>query len=393
MRDILDGIIGMFQRVKGAISSKTTDVANMLVKGGQANSLNNASKNIAYFPVVVSDSMSYENMELILKAMERECAVKLQLLLTQLGITPITIGADLTSNLPYDFDNSVHESAHQREYFSTSFLREDFFSHIAPMRSYNVTSMNDYTHIHRKEINMFKESANANLFTEDMKIEPSFKKYSEAQPTMISVKMDFIMDGLPGQRGPGIIEREVMFGVKVLPIRETRNNIFNNLKDIMENTHTGFKFMTMLSGQKSFFKDFLFGIDLIKKLHGEDKDSKSTKVKEIWKHMYEGRDNAIMKRLMSDSRNLPTASIAISKEDYLEFREMYGYDLKKQNVIDHIFKNLFLLDFVIIDENAKIADKYNFTFKAYNTYSFEFLKKQAENDDIMKALITHTAGR
>ena len=207
------------------------------------------------------------------------------------------------------------------------------------------------------------------------------KKANEAIPTTLALKIHI-------QDKSGAIRQTIDFliGVKVVLHPVSSNEIVNNLSG---NRGKFFDFIRWTSGEISFFKDFVFAIDDIKRDVVNKSQGKSGWFPVLKRT--QARSN-ILKRFKGKGY-MPNATLIVSLEELEDLKSKTGMDLTNESAVKNIMNKYFLLAFIIVDastETIQILDGRDGA--GFETLSFNSLKREsngnsaAEFKEILKSM-------
>lgn len=187
-----------------------------------------------------------------------------------------------------------------------------------------------------------------------------------------------------------IIKRNLVFGVKVVVHPVESEDVIYFLGEGAKNSNKLAKLIKFTTGELSFVKDVLLDYD---RSRYTAKQAKSG----VWSTLNTMFNVEKIKQYQGKNPGLvPTAMLAISIEEVDVIRNKTGIDiLTNQRAAAKIFDELFLLDFMIVDEIGKVVHKYLPRQRGFETFTLSTLagasltdvkKKDNTADDIMKLL-------
>ena len=145
----------------------------------------------------------------------------------------------------------------------------------------------------------------------------------------------------------------------------------------MRNEDAVFNFLRWTTGEIKFFKDFLFAIDSIK-MDAKDAGHDVTG----WRPALKRRKNkSKMKVRLTKNSILPNSTLVISQPTIDYIAESYGYNLGDENIVKRMMDVYFLLAYVIVNP---VAQRAVFRFDGIDTtdtYTFDTLRRENQNDD------------
>ena len=145
----------------------------------------------------------------------------------------------------------------------------------------------------------------------------------------------------------------------------------------MRNEDAVFNFIRWTTGEIKFFKDFLFAIDSIK-MDAKDAGKDVTGWRPALKRR---RNNSKMKIRISKNSVLPNSSLVISQPTIDYIAETYGYNLSDERIINRMMDVYFLLSYAVVNP---VSQRATFRFdgiETTDTYTFDTLRRENQNDD------------
>ena len=378
------------------------------------------------FPVLVSRSMDIDTLQIVSKALERQYASFVQVVLSMNPDLNLDVDKDVSGYLRKfhqnmdtktdlnDFTNfTVKDSATDGgvELLFSSTICEGSTGRILTDNRDQLVSMLD--HVREDSLNnkfipkppTFKFS-NENLTVHHNKAireadgstkhgagadgksipdkllrDNDVRKSNELVPTTLHIRVV----AMSKNENQGY--RDFIIGVKTTMHPVASDEMMANLLGAVRNQGKFFNFVRWTSGETNFFKDFLFNIREIK----DDVVNRSSGSSPWWIALKRRASLAKLKdRLLLSNQILPNASIVVSMEEVEAIRSQYGFDFMDIATVDKVMKKYFLLGFVVVDNSAQIA---HFMFDGqtnYQSVSFSGLEKENSTKtdlrDVMKIL-------
>lgn len=204
------------------------------------------------------------------------------------------------------------------------------------------------------------------------------KKSNEIMPLAITVGVYIV-----NKDGGHEIYQEFIIGVKGVIHPVASDYMIDSMVDGYGRNKTFFNFIKATTGEISFFKDFVFMVDKLKK-DALDSASKNNK----WFSMLKRRSiMAKAKRLLRmKSQLLPNTSIMLSMDE-VEAIKAKGVDLMNPSVSKTIIDHYLLLAIVVVNEGLETVDILYDGENNFNTYSFSALTKDAKEDSATKQIL------
>ena len=372
-----------------------------------------ASEGILQFPMIVSDSISYETATMISKACERSYASFANIVFS-MNQDFADVGSGNVSDYLHRFHQNDGQSTTDTDRGSLNDIIEtlqfkdpksdvlyecelyqpsspimvaDLKAQLKPyLEDFCLTKLNDLYQPERivnaqtslsmegwreqpKKVtyaHTLMEADNANVAFQSSEV----KKANELQPTFIKVH---IVKKVPNGNN---IEYNFVIGIKCT-IHVVRSTEFiSNLVDACEYKGTLFRFVKWTSGEIGFLSDFVLRMDLFEKEVKNKAASKSG----WWDALKQRARSAKMSKVASD-RLLPNATFVFTREEADTIKANYGYDLLNVSVARSLMKEYFLLGYICVDasdETVRIMFDGQSKFQ-FNT--FKSLERENSNQE------------
>ena len=145
----------------------------------------------------------------------------------------------------------------------------------------------------------------------------------------------------------------------------------------MRNEDMVFNFIRWTTGEIKFFKDFVFAIDTLK-MDAKDSGRDVTG----WRPALKKRKNMSKAKLRFSKNSLmPNTSIVVSQAGIDYIRDTYGYDLSDERIIKRMMEVYFLLGFISVNSvNQRATFRFD-GIETTDTYTFDTLRRENQNDD------------
>lgn len=390
------------------------DKVDNTVKRNNFSSLSaKASEGILQFPMIVSDSISYETATMISKACERSYASFANIVFS-MNQDFADVGSGNVSDYLHRFHQNDGQSTTDTDRGSLNDIIEtlqfkdpksdvlyecelyqpsspimvaDLKAQLKPyLEDFCLTKLNDLYQPERivnaqtslsmegwreqpKKVtyaHTLMEADNANVAFQSSEV----KKANELQPTFIKVH---IVKKVPNGNN---IEYNFVVGIKCT-IHVVRSTEFiSNLVDACEYKGTLFRFVKWTTGEIGFLSDFVLRMDLFEKEVKNKAASKSG----WWDALKQRARSAKMSKVASD-RLLPNATFVFTREEADTIKANYGYDLLNVSVARSLMKEYFLLGYICVDasdETVRIMFDGQSKFQ-FNT--FKSLERENSNQE------------
>ena len=394
LRDILDTVGNLRGEVTDYISS--TKQMKSLSKASQEGVMN--------FPVIVSDALTIEDASLVAKALEKEYA---SFALVVMTMNPY-LNVDGANASAVDYVNKFHQNVDTRtdatdiintiqkitneasELLDLDYNAADNLEQVLLYKVYenvNYGNMNkkniaySYTiedvteskilnDVVKRRINSiykpvyeaettptkievnikagnstsaFKQSSDSGKNQRQLQhlMDNDVKKSNELVPTLLHVRI-YPVDKDSAKELPPI---DFVVGIKATLHPVPSDEMITNICRGVKNEDVLFNMLRWTTGEISFLKDFVFGINEIK----IDAMNASHKSSKWWTMLKRRKAMAKIKNFVFPNKLLPNATIVITQEEVNTIKEVYGYDLENLSIIDKLMSNYFLIAFVIVD--------------------------------------------
>ena len=180
-----------------------------------------------------------------------------------------------------------------------------------------------------------------NVGTARMTFERDYKS-SMADPTMISVNF-FVRDA-----GNSRVQSAVI-GIKTMTRVASSAAMRSNIVSALQSSNSNFKFVQWTRGEIGIIKDLLLDISQIK----EDATTRDTVGKWFGAMRKRKRNHKAYKG--GNATINPFTTLIITSADVAAIKEASGYDLLDSNTAQHLMDTLYLLGFVIVDQDTNIV--------------------------------------
>jgi len=332
---------------------------DVLVKRQKISSLAALSeKNIAYFPVVISNSLPYDKALNIVKGLEMRFAAFIELIYTQNDFIDLT-------------DNKT-----KYKFFNEKIKNSNIFNE-AEINTYVSSSISNTID---KDLNNkdFTNSLNPRILNEDVKADASYeyKNLNTMKPTIITVEVNAIT-GTNAQP----VKTSILIAVKavahIIDGTDLTDAIIENQK-VSGSMLT--KFLRWTSGELRFWRDFVFDLENISKSF--------TKGKKGYNFVYRLKTKALKTKLdyiINGKDIIPTTTLVLSRNEVLQIKESVDLNLESAGVASNFCKNLNLSTLVIIDQDNEIVNILDdFEQSDFQVFSLADFNSKDSGDDKMR---------
>jgi len=353
-------------------------VANKITnsKSGRNNSIiDRSKKNLMYYPVVVSDSLSRTTMDLLSSFLETEYALLLKLVMEHNPINTLTYDEiSDTSNkdvvlqkILNQYYSQVDITVYDQVISTINSIREsdEYYSEEANSRvnksnlnkmslSKNIKKILDESEVLTEAPIQVPPGVSSVNQTPTVEINTSdVKKKFEGLPTTfaVSFKIIFTKTGNGPAREP--ITLTLPFAIKTTVHAISSSEIPYFIGTSVRREKVLPNLLRVLTGEISFIKDFYLNLDYIKK---EVIASKKGKASKWWAYLKgKARMNSV-RHMFNKNEFIPNATMIFSVEEYEKIKSDYGIDLKNPTHKNAMFNVFLIMRFIIVDEVNEIIE-------------------------------------
>lgn len=348
-----------------------------------------AKEGTAQFPVLATRSLSYDNIQMIAKACERNFASFLQVVFTMNQIT--------NTDNPQDFVNQYHQNTNTNIkgagdliglVFNAAEVPQEVINRLCiafEMDSIPFDTQFELTSINEKFIpmntRMMMSMEARGTFNphqqvkeklpEDLFVDNDAKKANELIPTLMHVRILKDM-------GPDSRYVDFVVGVKAMihPIKS--EDMIDHIVAQLQDRGKLFSFIRWTTGEISFFKDLVFNIDQAKK---DVSEIHSGQASTWWRALKNIKTSRRFHKWTRTGPVLPNATILISMEEVDFIKANYDFDLTEDAVGERIINRFGLLQFIIVDASSELAYFMLDGETRYNIVTFKMLERQNGDAD------------
>lgn len=423
----------VWSTITGTVSDVTTIVNNMDLTGKKTSNIaDKARQGILQFPCICSNSIDMATASLICKAVEKRYAVFVQEVYSLYSVATVDGNNEAIADYIRTQHHNINNSASMADVinvvrgsfenltitdfeepvFLESIIIDDSTNRIMyenkialedGLKGINMTILNDMCkpmlelnenieYLYEKSNAGRKNVTASQSFVDDKNnivkrdvvpkmLDSDSKKANEMVPTTLALKVH-VQD-----KGGAIRQTiDLLIGVKAVLHPVSSNEVINNLSG---ERGKFFDFIRWTSGEISFFKDFLFAIDDIKR-DVVNKSRGGSGWFSVLKRT-QARSN-ILKRFKGKGY-MPNATLIVTLDELQYLKSKTGMDLTQEDAVKNLMNRYFLLGFIIVDsatESIQILDGRDGA--TFETLSFNSLKREstsnagAEFKEILKSM-------
>lgn len=228
-----------------------------------------------------------------------------------------------------------------------------------------------------------KQKAGGAEFFRRQLLDQDVKKFNELVPSMIIVRYN-VTD--PSNRYNMAIEQEFIAGVKTRLIPVTSEEIIDRLNVLFVNKPSRLNWVRATTGEISFMKDFVLGLDQAK--IDAKRDSKLSKTSPIWRSLQYRSSKSGINRLRKNKANDAGAitTLVITQEEVNYLKQNFGVDLSNPTKAAYVLEQYNFMGLVIVDETFEVA---RFLFDGgtyFEDLSFASLEKETGDNSYKKVV-------
>jgi hypothetical protein len=384
---LINGILDTF----GISTGDTLDPDNDFLKAykniNRRGSIRERTKNlILQYPILLSDTVSYDSALLVSRSFEHEYANMLVMIINSdiRAVEDDNLQSYLQNyhtNYGYQGmgdvinDNNIQESTSVKDIINLNKeLSEPFDNY------YNESILNElsYPTCILENTDLLLENRNQrnnddddNKYAEVQYNRVAYEKLNNAQPTIINTCLTI----KPSKGSQDIVKKPFTFGVKTIIHSISSEDVVYYLSDSVKNKSKFFRLFKWTTGEISFFKDLVAQSSVMKKM-AIDSEKRETfwwrKLKSLSERHFIANLMDLVKRKPAP---VPTATLVISKEDVDRIKNKYGIDIYTSKSFAYkIIKDYFLLSLVIVDESTEMFHIFDETSRLFIHYSFDSMR-------------------
>ena len=360
-----------------------------------------ASNMTLVFPVMCSNTLHIDTCMMIMKAVERKCAVMLQILFSAYQVTDvkdaqefisrfhsnirvgnkatvddfIALGDALSETTTLKVDKDIIGTLSKDFRENCYFVLEDDISPVSIEDRYNgikEAAASNYDIKDKKEISDYFKN----------QILPSdVKKANELAPLAMIVNFTTVNSST----GRAVPVENVVIGIKARFIPVDSDDIINHLLTKLEDKNFIIQLIRATTREISFFKDFVLAIDNAK--IEALANSKRGSANPMWKVL---ERRAVMSRLnrfvgvRGNNANAIT-TLVVSQEEIDYVKKNHGKNFDSIKTINTLLDAYNLMGFAIADESLEVVKfKFDDGENFFETLAFSSMEKEASDNSYKK---------
>ena len=360
-----------------------------------------ASNMTLVFPVMCSNTLHIDTCMMIMKAVERKCAVMLQILFSAYQVTDvkdaqefisrfhsnirvgnkatvddfIALGDALSETTSLKVDRDIIGTLSKDFRENCYFVLEDDISPVSIEDRYKG----------------IKEAAGFNYDIKDKKelsdyfknqiLPGDVKKANELAPLAMIVNFTTVNSST----GRAVPVENVVIGIKARFIPVDSDDIINHLLTKLEDKNFIIQLIRATTREISFFKDFVLAIDNAK--IEALANSKRGSANPMWKVLERRAAMSRLNRFVGVRGNNANAitTLVVSQEEIDYVKKNYGKNFDSIMVINTLLDAYNLMGFAIADESLEVVKfKFDDGENFFETLAFSSLEKEASDNSYKK---------
>lgn len=366
-----------------------------------------SDKAICQFPVIASKAMTYDTATMIIKACERNFTTFMGVVIGLNQVIDSNTGAvdyisrfhtntdDTIERVGGYIDTKVNESVSPID--KKEMQRLLLEANVEFGSQFEAQSLNDrYKPVDIKSILATESVASgevvvgmsdeekSNAALSNKMVEPPFKsilkdsdvkKANELVPSLMSVQL--VQRNDAGQNIP----IHFLLGIKAVLHPVGSVEMINNVFKAFDKGSRGkfFDFLRWTTGEISFIKDLVLGLDEVKR----DISAERNKKESPWWNILRNRNSmGRFRRWTKTAPLLPNATIAMTQAEVDNLRANTGVDILDPGSAVQVMQQLGLLQFIVVDDANDVAYFLIDGQTKFQTYTFNAL--QRDNGDAEK---------
>ena len=199
------------------------------------------------------------------------------------------------------------------------------------------------------------------------------KKANELVPTLLHMRVYPVDKDNNVELAP----IDFVLGVKATLHPVSSDEMITNVCRGVKNEDKLFNALRWTTGEISFLKDFVFGINELKL----DAINSGHSASKWWSMLKRRKAMAKIKNVIVPNKLLPNATIVMTQDEVNTIKEVYGYDLNNYSLVEKLMSNYFLIAFVIVDPALQRV-KFLFDGRTqFEMHTYATLAKESTTND------------
>lgn len=360
-----------------------------------------ASNMTLVFPVMCSNTLHIDTCMMIMKAVERKCAVMLQILFSAYQVTDvkdaqefisrfhsnirvgnkatvddfIALGDALSETTTLKVDKDIIGTLSKDFRENCYFVLEDDISPVSIEDRYNgikEAAASNYDIKDKKEMSDYFKNQ---ILPNDV------KKANELAPLAMIVNFTTVNSST----GRAVPVENVVIGIKARFIPVDSDDIINHLLTKLEDKNFIIQLIRATTREISFFKDFVLAIDNAK--IEALANSKRGSANPMWKVLERRAAMSRLNRFVGVRGNNANAitTLVVSQEEIDYVKKNHGKNFDSIKTINTLLDAYNLMGFAIADESLEVVKfKFDDGENFFETLAFSSLEKEASDNSYKK---------
>ncbi len=370
-----------------------------------------AMKNIAYFPVLMSENVDKTVLAPLLHSIEQEYTQFIKLLIGSAGFVE---DGDVYKKLGIrtsatEFHNLQLEDVDLRKWDETYI--EDFrpiteVYNMVPISLHPTQVLNEASppKLHSKEFT--KEFSGMSekqrskfikdIYGDDVAVVSidelegtkigavlntavkNHERFSKIEPTLFEVS---IFMPVPGG---GSQEIKRALGVKTVPHLIPTMELTYNIAKAVKNENLFFNLIQWKTGEKKFWKDLVFRV---KEMRNTVAMSRESRTGHIWHSLYMTKNQNSVSRLFANGEILPSATIVLTDNEVEGLRNYDGIDIMLPKHADRVMRSLGIMGLIVVDIAGDALHVFADESKTWLNYPLDYIHDKSRQDRDMQQII------
>ena len=352
-------ITDLVSKVKNEISVKEDDYAGIAEK---------AKDSIAYFPVIVPDTLDLEIATKITRALER---VYGNFLVTSMSLRNITQEDDVN-----EFIKKFHQNRDGGAFVENVELKdvieEAVLNLCETVEKETPKNLKNVLKEATQTVEVFGESLveieerNSSAVNKTSRLSKrDISKYNDMTPTMFEVTLYVKTEG-------GLFDITFDMGVKTIMHTVSDNEIIEQMASGAERKRKFFNFIKATTGEIKFFKDYLFMVDNAKK----DAVESNKKNGGQWAWLRTDKLLSKFKKFLKGKPLLPITTVVMTQEQVDTISNEFNVDYEVDSNIKQVMDYYHLLGVVVVDPEREFVKAYYDGRSGCEEYTFKSLERE-----------------
>lgn len=335
-----------------------------------------ARKLIMQFPILISNNISLDTMNKIASGLEYENANLIKLIIEN-DLGGLASKANNTQSVIGKLHSNINDRSIRNDILpeSLNLSVKDFteanLNLLKPLEEkINPYSLNEATYPKYIVNEARKGKYDGAKFDTDSFDLSKIKKINELQPLMIKADLRF------KNNDKDIDTVKISFGVKSVLHPIDSEDIIYNVAASLKNASIMFKFVRWTSGEIKFWKDIVLQFE-----QNKNAGIQAAKEDSFWWYK--------LRKLSKDTRNKGLrgmeslnriTTLVLTKDEVDEIKRQSGFDLTQTMNVMQLFSQLFILNFMYVDEATERVFVFDENTRSYVVKKISDFKKKSNKE-------------